>query len=205
MMFSVAGSFLLGTKAINAKQNDSSYLSKPLFSNTFDQLSVDPVNLPKDEIVSILSKYNISGSNEITYLPSDMLKQLYGKWKVGNSIGYSLKYDITGGQLDDGEIYISAKNYEEVRNAYKDPLYKNYLFPVFISYNATLDEMAKDEMLNYSGIEGVDPKTIGTVVLSFGLSDKNTYDLIPTKFLLINEYVIAVHSHSFYQLDRVIE
>ncbi len=32
---------------------------------------------------------------------------LYGMWQVGNTIGYSLKYNITGGALDYAVIEIS--------------------------------------------------------------------------------------------------
>jgi hypothetical protein len=65
--------------------------------------------------------------------------------------------------------------------------------------------MAKDKLLgNYSGIEGIDPETMGTVVVGRGILSHYTdeYGFISTKFILINDYVIAVDMYSFFQLQR---
>lgn len=46
---------------------------------------------------------------------------------------------------------------------------------------------------------------MGTVVVAMAISPDSTneYDFIPTKFIIINNYVIAIDMYSFYQLQRI--
>ena len=161
-----------------------------------------------DEMVAILSKYDIQLPSEFSVITKEIKNKLYGEWMVvDTTVGYSLKYDITGGHLDDGFLHISQEKYEETMTVFMEPLIDSYPSPVFIYYAETLSEMSKDEILNYSGIEGMDPETVGMVVLGFAFSDysPNAYDLIPTKFILINDYVIAVRADSFYKLSACVD
>lgn len=161
--------------------------------------------ISEDEIIAIFSKYDMSFPAELALLTKEMEDKLYGEWKASSEgFGYSLKYDITGGQLCDASLYISKEKYEETLNAYKEPIVKSYLSPVFMYYSETLCKMAEDELLNYSGIEELSSETVGMVILGFALSNHSpdNYDLIPTKFILIDDYVIAVREHSFYKLEK---
>ncbi len=69
--------------------------------------------------------------------------------------------------------------------------------------------MAEDDFLdNYSGIKGINPDTIGTVVVLLELFDVpeksiHEYRVSGLKFLLIDDYVIAVNMSTFYQLQRI--
>ncbi len=70
--------------------------------------------------------------------------------------------------------------------------------------------MAGDDFLdNYSGIKGTNPDTIGTVVALLELFDVpaksiHEYRISGLKFLLIDDYVIAVNMSTFYQLQRIV-
>ena len=82
-------------------------------------------------------------------------------------------------------------------------LYKN---PVFAYYTETLEEMSTDDALScYSGIEELDSETMGTVIIAMGLPTytPDKYGYIPTKFIIIEDYVIAVHEYTFYKLQKL--
>ena len=162
-------------------------------------------SISDDEIDAILSKYDIQLPAELAVITKETENKFYGKWIVlDDSLGYSLKYDITGGQLFGGFLYISKEKIEEIMTVMHEPYIKSYLSPIFMYYSETLNEMSTDELLNYSGIEELDSETVGIIILGFALSDysPDNYDLIPTKFILIDDYAIAVRDHSFYKLEK---
>ena len=109
---------------------------------------------------------------------------------VGETIGYSLKYDITGGALYYSVIEISEDqlSIQYSYKTFKDSFSDKYDTPIFIFYQETLDKMIQDDFLdNYSGIKDLDLDTIGTIVTVIGKSTNfhDKYEAIPTKFIII--------------------
>ena len=144
-------------------------------------------------------------------------KKLFGKWKVEETLGYSLKYDVTGGALDDGKLDLSKDTLiiyrlhsvldEKLLTTgefeYISTTYKN---PVFAYYQETMGQMKQDDFLdNYTGIDGIKPNTVGTVIIAMGIpSDSlDSYEIVLTKFIIIEDYVIAVNQSSFYELNQI--
>ncbi|MDF2804424.1 MAG: hypothetical protein K0S61_4329 [Anaerocolumna sp.] len=155
------------------------------------------------QISALIKEYSAEYDHEFKLTTKKIEQILYGKWQVGDTVGYSLKYDITGGALDNGTIELSKTHF--IKSTLSGSMYE-YKNPIFVYYNETLEQMAKDDMLgNYSGIEGIKPDTMGTVVVAMAISPDSTnkYDFIPTKFIIINNYVIAIDMYSFYQLQRI--
>ncbi len=65
--------------------------------------------------------------------------------------------------------------------------------------------MKQDDLLDdYSGIDGLDPATVGMVIIAMGLPSDypDKYDFITTKFIIVSDYVIAVCQSSFYRLQK---
>lgn len=161
------------------------------------------------QISALINECSVEYGHEFKLATKKIEQILYGKWQVGDAgVGYSLKYDITGGALDNGTIEISKDLFNIYYSdlTFKDAFSTLYKKPVFVYYNESLEQMAKDDMLgNYSGIDGIKPDTVGTVVVAIAISShsKNEYDYITTKFIIINNYVIAVDEYSFYQLQRI--
>ncbi len=155
------------------------------------------------QISALINGYSAEYDHKFKFATKEIEQILYGKWQVRDTVGYSLKYDITGGALDNGTIELSKINF--IKSTQSDSIYA-YKNPVFAYYNETLEQMEKDELLgNYSGIKGIKPDTMGTVVVAMAISPDSTkeYDFISTKFIIINNYVIAVDMYSFYQLQRI--
>lgn len=163
------------------------------------------------QISALINEYSSEYDHEFKLATKEIEQILYGKWQVGDigdpDVGYSLEYDITGGALDNATIEISKGQFNIYYSdlTFKDAFSTQYKKPVFAYYNETLEQMAKDNMLgNYSGIEGIKPDTMGTVVVAMAISPHtNEYDFITTDFIIINDYVIAVDMNSFYQLERI--
>ncbi len=66
--------------------------------------------------------------------------------------------------------------------------------------------MKQDDFLdNYTGIDGIKPNTVGTVIIAMGIpSDSlDSYEIVLTKFIIIEDYVIAVNQSSFYELNQI--
>ncbi|WP_162862518.1 hypothetical protein [Acetivibrio cellulolyticus] len=154
------------------------------------------------QISALINGYSTEYNHEYKFATKKIEQILYGKWQVGDTVGYSLKYDITGGALDNGTIELSKTHF--IKSTLSGSMYE-YKKPVFVYYNETVEQMAKDDILgNFSGIEGIKPDTMGTVVVVMAISPHsiNEYDFISTKFIIINNYVIAVDMYSFYQLQK---
>lgn len=86
---------------------------------------------------------------------------------------------------------------------YISTIYKN---PVFAYYQETMEQMKQDDFLdNYSGIEGIKSNSIGTVIIAMGIPSDSSdiYEIVLTKFIIIEDYVIAVDQSSFYQLSQI--
>lgn len=127
---------------------------------------------------------------------------------VGETIGYSLKYDITGGALDCAVIEISKDQlciqYSE--KTFEDSFSDKYDTPIFIYYQENLDKMKQDDFLDdYSGIEGLDLDTVGTIITVIGesINFHDMYEAITTKFIIINDRIIAVRQSTFYELQKI--
>lgn len=161
-----------------------------------------------EQVSAIINEFSKEYSHEFKLATKEIERSLYGKWQVGNTIGYSLKYDITGGSLDHTVIKISK---DQLRIQYSNktfstPFTHQYDHPVFAYYQETLTQMKQDDFLDdYSGIEGLAPDTVGTVVIAMGLSpdSPDNYSYITTGFIIINDYIIAVRQSSFYQLQKI--
>lgn len=154
-------------------------------------------------ISALINEYSVEYDHDFELATKEIEQILYGKWQVGDTIGFSLKYDITGGALDNGSIEISKEHFIRLTQSGLKHEYKN---PVFMYYNETLQQMAKDELLaNYSGIEGIKSDTMGTVIVAIAISpySLNEYEFMATKFIIIKNYVIAEDANSFYQLQRI--
>ena len=133
---------------------------------------------------------------------------LQGKWFVGNTIGYSQEYIITGGALDNARINISEKLITIEYESSLVPIIREYKEPVYAYYNESIEQMANDKMLgNYSGVSSLDPKTIGTVVIVMSIwnesENPDQYELCPLSFIIVKNYVIAIYQHSFFQLTKI--
>ncbi|WP_312500799.1 hypothetical protein [Lacrimispora sp.] len=161
-----------------------------------------------EQVSAIINEFSKEYGHEFILATKEIERSLYGKWQVGNTIGYSLRYDITGGSLDYAVIEISK---DQLRIQYSDktfsdPFTRQHDNPIFAYYQETLNQMKQDDFLDdYSGIEGLDPDTVGTVVIAMGLSSDSpdNYSYITTGFIIINDYIIAVRQSSFYQLQKI--
>ncbi len=172
------------------------------------------------QISFLINKYSAEYDHELILATKEIEQKLYGKWQVGNTLGYSLKYDITGGALDNGKLDLSKNKFSitmrspvmkisdgklRTTGEFEDHI-TDYGSPVFAYYQETLNQMKQDDFLNdYSGIEGLNPDTVGTVIIAMGLSSDSTdnYSYITTGFIIINDYIIAVRQSSFYQLQKI--
>jgi hypothetical protein len=190
-----------------------------IFTNEKNNISNSQGYKDNKEINALLSEYSVENGHEFQFTTKKIEKTLYGKWQVkdDSEVGRSLKYDITGDALYKGKLELSKELFSrttptavwdsemKTTGEYEDYTvsYKN---PVFVYYNETLGEMAQDDFLdNYSGIEGLSSETMGTVIVALGMSTKsmNKYEIINMKFILVNDYVIAVNMSTFYQLQRI--
>jgi|GEM_PF-2129887 len=164
-----------------------------------------------EEVTALMRELHAEYGHDFQFATKKIEKQLYGKWQVtDNDLGYSLKYDVTGDGLREEILELSK---ELVSRSDPGDDYGDYIFtyesPVLVYYNETLGEMAEDDFLdNYSGIKGINPDTIGTVVVLLELFDVpeksiHEYRVSGLKFLLIDDYVIAVNMSTFYQLQRI--
>lgn len=158
-----------------------------------------------DQISIIIDNYSENYGHEFKLITKKIERSLYGKWLVGETIGYSLKYDITGGALYYSVIEISEDqlSIQYSYKTFKDSFSDKYDTPIFIYYQETLDKMKQDDFLdNYSGIKDLDLDTIGTIVTVIGKSTNfhDKYEAIPTKFIIINDHIIAVRQSTFYEL-----
>lgn len=161
-----------------------------------------------EQVSIIIDNYSEKYGHEFKLNTKEIEHSLYGKWLVGETIGYSLKYDITGGALDYSVIEISEDqlSIQYSEKTFKDSYSDKYDTPIFIYYQETLDKMKQDDFLdNYSGIEGLDLDTIGTIVTVIGKSTNfhDKYEAIPIKFIIINDHIIAVRQSTFYKLQKL--
>ena len=153
-----------------------------------------------EEAHAMLQARDSKTDKELRPISREMREKLYGYWKVLDGIGYSLKYDITGGQLDGAMINISQSEYKEERVLSQ----RQYRVPAFLYYTETMEEMKEDELFNFSGIEGVDADEECIIILPFGQETvEGDYEYLRIAFLLIDEYVIAVDHDSFFELERI--
>lgn len=169
------------------------------------------------QIETLISDYEKEYDHEFKLATKEIEKKLLKKWKVGETLGYSLKNDITGGALYDGKLNLSKDTLvieylqpvmdENLLTTggleYISTIYKN---PVFAYYQETMEQMKQDDFLdNYSGIEGIKSNSIGTVIIAMGIPSDSSdiYEIVLTKFIIIEDYVIAVDQSSFYQLSQI--
>jgi len=78
--------------------------------------------------------------------------------------------------------------------------------PIFAYYQETVEQMKQDDFIDeYSGIEDINPNTVGTIIIVLGLPDGSleAYDFIATKFIIIEDYVIVAHQSTFYNLTKL--
>ena len=169
------------------------------------------------QIITLLEDYEKEYNHTFKLATKEIEKKLFGKWKVEETLGYSLKYDVTGGALDDGKLDLSKDTLiiyrlhsvldEKLLTTgefeYISTTYKNH---VFAYYQETMGQMKQDDFLdNYTGIDGIKPNTVGTVIIAMGIpSDSlDSYEIVLTKFIIIEDYVIAVNQSSFYELNQI--
>ena len=169
------------------------------------------------QIITLLEDYEKEYNHTFKLATKEIEKKLFGKWKVEETLGYSLKYDVTGGVLDDGKLDLSKDTLiiyrlhsvldEKLLTTgefeYISTTYKN---PVFAYYQETMGQMKQDDFLdNYTVIDGIKPNTVGTVIIAMGIpSDSlDSYEIVLTKFIIIEDYVIAVNQSSFYELNQI--
>jgi len=173
-----------------------------------------------EQIATLINKYSEEYNHEFKLVTKEIEQRLYGKWQIGGTLGYSLKYNVTGGALDNGKLDLSKDLYSITTPS---PVLKNvdgkmlttgdfedhtivFRAPIFAYYQETLEQMKRDDFLDeYSGIEDIDPDTVATIIIAMGLpsdsSDK--YEFITTKFIIINDHIIAVRQATFYKLQRI--
>ena len=169
------------------------------------------------QIITLLEDYEKEYNHTFKLATKEIEKKLFGKWKVEETLGYRLKSDVTGGALDDGKLDLSKDTLiiyrlhsvldEKLLTTgefeYISTTYKN---PVFAYYQETMGQMKQDDFLdNYTGIDGIKPNTVGTVIIAMGIpSDSlDSYEIVLTKFIIIEDYVIAVNQSSFYELNQI--
>ena len=176
------------------------------WNNTSNSNSED--HKQNEQVSAIINEFSENYGHEFKLVTKEIEHSLYGMWQVGNTIGYSLKYNITGGALDYAVIEISKDHlfihYSE--KTFRDPFSDQHDNPVFAYYQETLNQMKQDDLLDdYSGIDGLDPDTVGTVIIAMGLPSDfpDKYDFITTKFIIVSDYVIAVSQSSFYRLQKI--
>ena len=58
------------------------------------------------QIITLLEDYEKEYNHTFKLATKEIEKKLFGKWKVEETLGYSLKYDVTGGALDDGKLHL---------------------------------------------------------------------------------------------------
>lgn len=173
-----------------------------------------------EQITSLINKYSEEYNHELKLATKEIEQRLYGEWQIGGTLGYSLKHNVTGGALENGKLDLSKDIYSITTFS---PVLKNsdgkilttgdfedytivFKNPIFLYYQETLEQMKQDDFLdNYSGIEDIDPDTVGMIIIAMGLpsdsSDK--YEFITTKFIIINDHIIAVRQSTFYKLQKI--
>lgn len=173
------------------------------------------------QIAAIVDEYSKEYRHEFQLASKEIEQRLYGKWQMVDSdtLGYSLKYDVTSGALEEGKLDVSEEEFCILRLGpvlknvdgqslstgefkYYPEVFKN---PVFACYQETLGQMKQDDFLdNFSGIKDMDPDTEGTVVIAMGLpSDApDQYEDTLVRFMIINKEVIAVNQSGFFKLQH---
>lgn len=168
------------------------------------------------QIMTLLEQFSEEYNHEFILATREISQRLYGKWNAVDGPGHSIKYDITGGAFDDGKLDISKNNFciftigpilknvngqtlvtghEYYATAYKDP--------VFAYYQETMEQMKNDDFLdNYTGINDIKPDALGTVIIALGIPSDSpgSYEVISTKFIMIENHIIAVNQSTFYKL-----
>lgn len=168
------------------------------------------------QITTLMGDYEKECGHELKLATKGMEQKLYGKWDIGKTLGYSLKYDVTGGALYEGKLDLSKEAFtiktllpvpnknpsSTTKFAYLPTIYKK---PVFAYYRETMEQMKNDDFLdNYTGIIDVKPNTAGTVIITMGIPSDSpgSYEIISTKFIMIENYIIAVDQSTFYKLIK---
>lgn len=183
-------------------------LSTATFMRNYLSNSVGEYLKQNVQVTAIITELCDSYGHEFKLTTNEIENILYGKWLVEDTIGYSLKYDITGGSLDYAEIEISKDQLciKFSEKTFSDPFSKVYSNIVFVYYQETLNNMKQDDYLDdYSGIEDLDPDTMGTIVSVIGapIGSSNKYEAITTKFIIINDNIVAVRQSTFYNLLKI--
>lgn len=198
----------------------------PRFTKTKEVLLAEQ-NIASNEEISdeeltaatLLNEYSAKYGHKFKPATEEIKQKLYGTWEVGDGLGYSLKYDITGGALDEGKLQVSKDRFDittigPILKSENEKTFvlghrystKSYQEPIFAYYEETLATMKRDVFLDcYSGIEGLDPQTLGQVVIAIAKDSSfaDEYMHIEPSFLIIDDYVIAVNQSSFYELERM--
>lgn len=92
------------------------------------------------QVTAIIAELNESYGHEFKLLTNEIKHTLYGKWLAEDTIGYSLKSDITGGSLDGAEIKISEDQFciQYSEKTFNDLFCRVYKNSVFVYYQETL-------------------------------------------------------------------
>ncbi|MDL2302210.1 hypothetical protein LJC58_07640 [Lachnospiraceae bacterium OttesenSCG-928-D06] len=173
-----------------------------------------------EQITTLIDKYSEEYNHQFKLATKELEQRIYGNWKIGETLGYSLKENITGGALYSGKLELSKDIYSITTlspvlynkdgktlttNEFEDYTIV-FQKPAFMYYQETIDQMKQDDFLeNYSGIEDIDPNTVGTVIIAIGLPSDSSgdYELVTTKFIIIDNHVIVVRQSTFYQLEKI--
>lgn len=173
-----------------------------------------------EQITALIDKLSDEYNHQLKLATEELEKRILGKWLIGETLGYSLKENVTSGALDDGKLELSKDIYSitilsPVLNiidgkALTIGKFEDYTTvyqkPVFMYYEETLEQMKQDDFLgNYSGIEDIDSDTVGTIIVAMGLplDSLDNYEPIKTKFIIVNDHIIAVRQSTFYNLEKI--